>query len=90
LHRIACNDLKNGATCELHPLSPGNGYFRVSFAATGPGDPPEVTLVAKGVELAKAEAVLASKGELLGIPIATFATIIMLSGYVLDSGCPKM
>jgi hypothetical protein len=60
LHRVTCNDLVNGATCQIGPLLAGNGFFRVSFAATGTNDSPAVTMAAKGVQLAKAEAVLAA------------------------------
>jgi hypothetical protein len=89
LHKIGCSDLANGATCQIGPLSPGNGFFRVSFAATGTNDSPEVTIVAKGVELAKAEAVLADRGSnrlntvlsSLGSPLGLFVLFCILSVF---------
>ncbi len=56
LHQIYCKELSNGAECEMSPLAPGKGEFRISFA-TDTQQPPHAVMVAKNVDLTKAEVV---------------------------------
>jgi hypothetical protein len=93
LHIISCDDpddyrreTVNGAICQISPLSPGNGFFRVSFATTGPNDPPTVTLRAKGVELAKAETVLAASTADRDMPLRYFLAMFIFFTIVSTAG----
>lgn len=56
LHKMICSTVDHGATCEIKPLLKGNGLFRVSFAATGSSDGPNVTMAARAIELRRADA----------------------------------
>src|ERR1035438_10327102 len=59
LHHMSCRPLSNGTQCTMGPFALGKGTFRVALA-TDHQTPPTAFIVARGVDLLKAEGFLAS------------------------------
>lgn len=62
VHHMSCEDqVQNSIVCHIDPLKADDGFFRISFAATGANTSPTLSMAAKGVELAKVEEILADR-----------------------------
>jgi hypothetical protein len=93
LHHISCKPLTNGTHCSMSPFALGRGSFRVAMA-TDSKDAPTAVVLAKGVELVKAEAYLAGQTRLLsqqgpialmvGVAFAGIVLIILLIWQILQ------
>lgn len=82
LHKMTCTDAtQNTLTCQMSPVLARNGFYRVSFAVTADNTGPTISMVAKGVELAKTETALANDQEKL---------ISSVVGFGLGAGLTSM
>jgi len=62
LQKISCTPTERGTHCTMGPLKAGEGTFKVTMA-TDVERPPVVQLIAKNVELKKADNFVSSKDE---------------------------